>query len=213
MPSDGLVPSSPRSANDRRNDPADPCGRPVWLRLSRVKPSDDRLDHRECHDLSCPSGQRRIRNLLRQLVECDADRGPLKLLHLSLKLRLACGVAEQKSETVGVLGGRREEAIDARGRIPWSPRRKSEPASGLNENGPIQVRLRVEVAVQDGPGDAGFASDVIEARRREARPGEGPSSRHQDLLAPRNPPQPLALAGPGGWRIAFGTLDMPCHAG
>jgi len=66
------------------------------------------------------------------------------------------------------------------------------------EDGTVEVRLRVEVAVQDGAGDAGLASDVIEARRREPRPGEGPSSSGQDLLAPRNPPQPLALAGPGG---------------
>jgi hypothetical protein len=100
--------SSPCGTNDRRNDPADPCGRPIRLGLPRVEPSDDRFDHGERHDLRRPAGPRGIRNLVGELVEGDADGDAPKLLHLGLKLRLARGVTEQESEAVRVLGGRRQ---------------------------------------------------------------------------------------------------------
>jgi len=112
----------------------------------------------------------------------------LQLVHLfgeGGELRLARRVLEEQAEPVGLLAGggqqRGEHEAAPLGPLDALAPLGRQPVGHLGEHGPVEVLLRVEVAVDDEPGDAGLGRDVVHRGAGETGAGEGGRRRGQDL--------------------------------
>jgi hypothetical protein len=173
-----------RGADDAHDRLPDPGSGLSGIGLPRIKPGDDRLDGHHRRQLCRPPRQPLIRYERRDLQECGGGDVGAELLDALLELRLAQGVLEQQPEPGRGFHRRFEKAVDAG---------VGEPAHGLRhvgieadahavKDGLVQVGLRVEVPVEDHPGDAGLGGDVLQARRREAAAGKGFGGGAEDLF-------------------------------
>ena len=102
---------------------------------------------------------------------------------------LVSGVGPEQAECVGVFPSDREQGPDRRLGVGEL---LAEAGHDPFEDGPIQVFLRVEVAVDDQPRDARGVGHVLHRRAVEAGLGEGRGRTPEDRLLALDPSEQLA---------------------
>jgi len=162
---------------------ADPTGGILGIGLVRVQPGDDGVDGKRRCELCRPLRPAAVGNHLGQLTMGEAHGLVVEPVHPVTELGFPGGMVEEKPKPrrIGPCGGK--QRVDARVRELPVAYRLDQPITHPIEHCAVEVRLGVEMAVEDDAADPSFGGYIVQAGAREAAMGEGVSSRGEDLLA------------------------------